>query len=97
MVTMNRKNNNFKDVVVRKSNVEQALSWLMKNNPHYEKIKFDSDALNSLPTNGIPDDLQTIETVAADECIEHESNDSEVDDLTLFDKETETSSFFTSK
>ena len=57
------------------------------------KIKFDSDALNSLPTNGIPDDLQTIETVAADECIQHESNDSEVDDQELIDKETETSSF----
>ena len=86
MVTMNGKNNNFKDVIVRKSKVEQALSWLMKNNPHYDKIKFDSDALNSLPTNGIPDDLQTIETVAAEECIEHESSDSEVDDTSCLIK-----------
>ena len=65
----------------------------IKINPQYEKIKCDSNALNSLPTNGIPDDLQTIETVAADESNEHESNDSEFDDHELFNKETETSSF----
>lgn len=61
MVTMNGKNNSFRDVVVRRNVVEQALFWLMKNNPHYENIMFDSDALNSLPTNGMPHDLQTIE------------------------------------
>ena len=90
---MNGKNNNFKDVIVRRSKVEQALSWLMKNNLQYEKIMFDSDALNSLPTNGIPDDLQTIQTVASEECNEHVSNNSDIDDEELFDKETETSSF----
>ena len=92
-LTMNGKNNNFKDVIVRRSKVEQALSWLMKNNPQYEKIMFDSDALNSLPSNGIPDDLQTIQTVASEECNEHVSNNSDIDDEELFDKETETSSF----
>ena len=54
---------------------------------------FDSDALNSLPTNGIPDYLQTIETVAADECNEHVSNNSDIADEELFDKESETSGF----
>lgn len=90
---MNGKNNNFKDVIVRRNKVEQALSWLMKNNRHYEKILFDSDSLNSLPTNSIPDDLQTIETVLADEYDDHVSNDSDIGDEELFDTETETSSF----
>ena len=93
MVTMNGKNNNFKDVIVRRNKVEKALSWLMKNNRHYEKILFDSDSLNSLPTNSIPDDLQTIETVLADEYDDHVSNDSDIEDEELFDTETETSSF----
>lgn len=47
---------------------------------------FNSDALNSLPTNGIPDDLQTTETVAEEECSEHVSNDSDFDNEELFDK-----------
>lgn len=93
MVTMNGKNNSFRDVVVRRNVVEQALFWLMKNNPHYENIMFDSDALNSLPTNGMPDELQTIETVEPDDCHDHVLNDTDVDDEELFDKETETSSF----
>ena len=40
-----------------------------------------------------PDNLQTIETVAADECDEHQPNDSDFDDEELIDKKTETSSF----
>ena len=36
-LTMNGKNNNFKDVIVRRSKIEQVQSWLRKNIPQYEK------------------------------------------------------------
>ena len=100
VVTMNGKDNSFKDVIVRRNKVEQALHWLMKNNPHYEKIKFDSEALHSLPSNGIPVDLQTIKSNDTKECDEPIANDNYCDDDNdeqLFDDNTETSSFFTSK
>ena len=96
VVTMNGKDNSFEDVIVRRNKVEQALHWLMKNNPHYEKIKFDSEALNSLPSNGIPVDLQTIKSNDTKECDEPIANDNYCDDDNdeqLFDDNTETSSF----
>ena len=39
LVTMKGKNNTFKNVLVRKAKVEQALFWLLKHNPHYRKVK----------------------------------------------------------
>ena len=58
------KNNTFKDVTVRKDKVYDALLWLIQNNPLYAdyEIEIDTDALNSLPVNGVPTDLMAVET-----------------------------------
>ena len=45
LVTMKGKNNTFKNVLVRKAKVEQALFWLLKHNPHYRNVKIDTFAL----------------------------------------------------
>ena len=42
--------------------VHNALLWLVQNNPHYAELEIDEGALNSLPENGIPADLMTVET-----------------------------------
>ena len=62
LVTMNGKDNAFKDVIVGRSKVQQALIWLIQNNPHYTNVTLNLDSLHSLPENGVPDDLQTVET-----------------------------------
>ena len=54
--------NTFKDVNVRRQKVHDALMWLVHNNPHYADVEIDQQALNTLPTNGIPSDLLTVET-----------------------------------
>ena len=56
------KNHTFKDVTVRKQKVYKALVWLMNNNPCYSDLLINVDALNSLPVNGVPPDLMTVET-----------------------------------
>ena len=46
--------------------------WLITNNPHYSQLTINEDALNSLPENGVPPDLMTVETdddiVSDDNC-----------------------------
>ena len=64
--------NTFRDVTVRKQKVHDALVWLINNNPHYSELLINEDALNSLPENGVPPDLMTVETdddiVSDDNC-----------------------------
>ena len=60
---MKGKGTSFKDVIVRRHKVEQALQWLIKYNPQYRSIKLDNTTLNSLPVDGVPTDLQVIETI----------------------------------
>ncbi len=59
-------------VTVRKQKVHSALVWLINNNPHYSEITINEDALTSLPENGVPSDLMTVETdndiVSDDNC-----------------------------
>ncbi len=62
IVKVKGRDNTFKDVTVRREKVHNALLWLMHNNPHYADLQIDEDALNSLPENGIPADLMTVET-----------------------------------
>jgi hypothetical protein len=51
------------DVRVRKQKVHNALVWLINNNPHlYAGLTINDNALNSLPENGVPPDLMTVET-----------------------------------
>ncbi|CAB4014021.1 Hypothetical predicted protein [Paramuricea clavata] len=54
--------NTFRDVTVRKQKVHDALVWLINNNPHYSQLLINEDALNSLPENGVPPGLMTVET-----------------------------------
>ena len=66
------KNNTFKDLTVRKQKVHNALLWLIQNNPHYCDLQINATALNSLPENGVPPGLMTVETdddiVSDDNC-----------------------------
>ena len=36
--------------------------WLIHNNPYYAELEINAEALNSLPENGVPSDLMTVET-----------------------------------
>jgi hypothetical protein len=62
IVKVKGKDNTFRDVTVRKQKVHNALVWLINNNPHYSKLTINEEALNSLPENGVPPDLMTVET-----------------------------------
>ena len=57
-------NNSFKDVTVRKGKVQIALQWLIENNSNYAGVDINVEALNSLPENGVPADLLTVDTNA---------------------------------
>jgi hypothetical protein len=52
--------------------VHNALVWLINNNPHYSELLINEDALNSLPENGVPLGLMSVETddniVSDDSC-----------------------------
>ena len=54
--------NAFRDVTVRRLKVHNALIWLINNNPYYAGLTINDNALNSLPENGVPPDLMTVET-----------------------------------
>ena len=60
-VKMKGKDNTFKDVSVRRHMVQNALTWLINNNPHYKDVHLNQQCLESLPENGIPNDLISIE------------------------------------
>lgn len=95
LVTMNGKDNAFKDVIVRRSKVQEARIWLIQNNPHYTNVTLNLDSLQPLPENGVPDDLQTLETNETEfhniETNANTSDDSDEDQL--INNETKTSSF----
>lgn len=92
---MNGKDNAFKEVIVRRSKVQQALVWLIQNNPHYTNVTLNLDSLQSLPVNGGPDDLQIVETNETEfQNIETRANTSDdSDEDQLINNETKTSSF----
>ena len=62
VVKVKGRNNTFKDVKVRKEKVQNALQWLIENNPHYAGVDMNLEALNSLPENGVPADILTVDT-----------------------------------
>lgn len=53
--------NTHKDCRVRRANVLTALQWLKAHNPFYTNIEIDMDAIRCLPSNGIPEELLTID------------------------------------
>ena len=62
IIKVKGKNNTFKDVIVRKKKVHNALVWLKNNNPYYSEILINDHALSLLPANGAPPELMTVET-----------------------------------
>ena len=61
VIKMKGKDNTFKDVSVRGHRVQNALTCLINNNPHYQDVHLNQQCLQSLPKNGIPNDLISIE------------------------------------
>lgn len=57
IVKVKGKDNNNKDLFVRRQNVAKALQWPITNNPHYKDIIVNQDTLCSLPDNRIPNEL----------------------------------------
>ena len=94
---MKGKDNTFKDVIVRKKNVELALAWLIKHNPQYHDVNVNVSVLDTLPVNGVPSDLQIIETTNDPEGnfeeLNNDSDDPTYDNDKVFNYKTETSTF----
>ena len=94
VVKMKGKDNSFKDVRVRRQNVADALQWLVTNNPHYKDINMNQDCLNSLPEDGVPYDLLSVETedIGEDTTSEPNLGPQNEDDI-VYNEGTEMSSF----
>ena len=94
IVKIKGKNNSSRDVTVRREVVHRALQWLLKNNPHYKDLNINHDALNSLPDNGVPSDLGSVETVESN----IEDNDPDLgpqnsDEDIIYNSDSEMSTF----
>ena len=95
VVKVIRKNNTFKDVNVRRHKVDSAFLWLIQNNPHYNDVKVDNSALCSLPENGVPFDISTVDAdsdILSDE-IPHPDQGPLNEEDVVYKKSTEMSSF----
>ena len=98
IVSMRGKGNTCKEVIVRRQKVENALQWLSLHNPQYKDIEINRDALNSLPENGTPADVVTLE--ANPDNVDQDSptdTELETDSDVVYNKDTETSSFLSSE
>ena len=97
VIKMKGKDNTFKDIKVRRQKVHNALSWLVNNNLHYKHINISQHALETLPVDGVPSDLMTVESDGDDLSDEitlpdlGPSNDN--NDDRVYNQETEMSSF----
>ncbi|CAB4004033.1 Hypothetical predicted protein, partial [Paramuricea clavata] len=49
-----------RDFTVRQHKVLEAVLWLKTNNPFFKNIEIDRDVIQSLPENGIPDELRYV-------------------------------------
>ena len=56
------KGNDFKDLVVRRQVVSDAIHWLSRHNPLYSDIEINYQALVSLPENEVSQQLLSIQT-----------------------------------
>jgi hypothetical protein len=94
VVKMKGKDNNFKDVTVRRQAVADALQWLIQNNPHYKCVVVNQDSLNLLPENGIPQELLSVDTENIDEnyLTTHDLGPQNEDDI-VYNEGTQMSSF----
>lgn len=58
----------FKDFVVRKIVLWNALVWLKQHNPFYSDIEIDEVYLQNLPTDGVPSGVQNVDTCICTAC-----------------------------
>ena len=49
-----------REFTVRRRRVLEAILWLKTNNPFFKDIEIDCAIINSLPENGIPEELRYI-------------------------------------
>jgi len=93
VVRMKDKENSFKDILVRKKKVADALDWLINNNPHYKDVKLNQHSLNCLPEDGVPHELASVERENADnEPSEPDFGPQNTED-TVYNEQTEMHSF----
>ena len=96
IVKMRGRDDTFKDVTVRKQKVHNALQWLIANNPHYGELEINMEALNSLPENGVPSELLTVETNESDSSSTVEPDlgphGNDIDEDVVYNESTEMSS-----
>ena len=94
IVTMKGKDNALKDVLVRRQKVEQALlRWLLKHNPQYRCVTIDTNALESLPSNGIPSNIRTVETLEDPDAVDDQDTDTILTGGEVVNCDKETNSF----
>ena len=53
-------NETHRDFTVRRHRVLEAILWLKTNNPFFKDIEIDRDIIDSLPENGIPEELRYV-------------------------------------
>ena len=87
-----------KDVIVRRQKGLNALLWLIQNNPQYADVEINCEAIDTLPENGIPFGLLTVDCendIISDESYEPHlgpPSDHQNDDF-IYNASTEMSSF----
>ena len=92
VISVEGKDNTTKDLIVRRQRVSMALQWLVKHNPVYKNIRIDYTCLSSLPTEGIPSDLQKVHcTKISEDEIDPDRGPLDSDEIP-FNHETELSS-----
>ena len=93
VVNMKGKDNNFKDVSVRRQKVADALLWLINNNPHQKDVKMNQHSLNCLPEHGVRHDIISVETddVHTETC-ETDFGPQNAEDI-VYNEQTEMNSF----
>ena len=80
---------------MRRHKVHSALLWLIQNNPHYSDVKVHNSALCSLPENGVPFAISTVDAdsdISSDE-IPHPDQGPLNEEDVVYNKSTEMSSF----
>ena len=73
--------------------MENALYWLINNNPHYKDVQINQESLDSLPENGVPQDLTSVETENDDSESTTTDFGPQNDEDIIYNQETEMSSF----
>ena len=97
VIKMKGRHNTFKDVKVRREKVHDALLWLLRNNPHYRNVTINQHALESLPIDGFPSDIMTVESDS--DILSHEITSPDLgpstdnDEDKVYNQTTEMSSF----